>query len=49
MFKFLGKLFESKKKKTEVKDFEMEKFQQMAKEQFKRLKDKGLSIPVVTL
>lgn len=49
MLKILERLFDSKKKKTEARDFEMEKFQQMAKEQFKRLKDKGLSIPIVTL
>ena len=49
MRKLLEKLFESKKKKTAPKDFEWEKFKTMARQQFLRLKDKGLSIPVVTL
>ncbi len=49
MLKFLSRLFEPKKKKNEVRDFEMEKFQRLAREQFKRLREKGLSIPVVTL
>jgi len=49
MLKILNKLFTAKKKKTEARDFEWEKFQVMAKEQFRKLKDKGLSFPVVTL
>ncbi len=49
MRKILGKLFESRKKKTQEHDFEWERFQLVAKEQFKKLKDKGLTIPVVTL
>lgn len=31
------------------RDFEVDSFQRIAREQFLRLKDKGLSIPVVTL
>lgn len=49
MIKLLEKLFESKKKKTQPKDFEWERFKTMTRQQFLRLKDKGLSIPVVTL
>lgn len=49
MRKFFEKLFDTNKKETRPRDFEWERFQRMAKEQFKKLKDKGLSIPVVTL
>ena len=45
----IEKLFFSNKKKTEKKDFDWEHSQEVAKEQFKKLKDKGLSIPIVTL
>ena len=47
--RLIEKLFESKKKETKPRDFEWEKFQKTAKEQFVRLKEKGLNIPVVTL
>lgn len=47
--KILEKLFEKKRKETGPRDFEWERFQANAKEQFKKLKDKGLSIPVVTI
>lgn len=43
------KLFNLKRKETKERDFEWERFQKTAKEQFVRLKEKGLSIPVVTL
>lgn len=46
--KFLSKIF-AKKKETKPRDFEWERFQKEAREQFQKLKDKGLSIPVVTL
>ena len=49
MRKVFEKLFGIKKKETKKRDFEWEKFQQTAKEQFKILRDKGLNIPVVTL
>jgi hypothetical protein len=39
----------NKKKETKPRDFEWEKFQKSAREQFIKLKKKGLSIPVVTL
>lgn len=45
---FFRKLFENKKK-TGPKDFEWESFQKVAREQFVKLKEKGLSIPVMTL
>lgn len=45
----IEKLFGSRKKQTGVRDYEWERFRQTAKEQFVRLKEKGLSIPVVTL
>lgn len=49
MIKFFKKLLESKKKQTAPRDFEWEKFQENAKKQFKSLKDKGISIPVMTI
>ena len=45
----LKKIFSLKRKETKVRDFEWEKFQKVAKDQFIRLREKGLSIPVVTL
>jgi hypothetical protein len=48
----MKKIFEKligKKRTNTPKDFEWEKFQEMAKRQFKSLKDKGLSIPVMTI
>ncbi len=49
MKKIFEKLFRTQKRKTEEKDFEWEKFQEVAKEQFLKLSKKGLSIPVMTL
>lgn len=39
----------SKKRESGKRDFEWESVQSVAKEQFLRLKEKGLSIPVMTL
>lgn len=39
----------AKRKVTKERDFEWERFQRVARDQFVRLKDKGLSIPVMTL
>ena len=47
--KILKKLFGSTKRENKAKDYEWERFQVNAKDQFRRLKEKGLSIPVVTL
>jgi hypothetical protein len=47
--KFLARLTGGTKRETKPKDFEWEQFQASARKQFKRLKDKGLSIPVVTI
>jgi hypothetical protein len=47
--RILERLAEQKQEKKSVKDFEWEKFREVAKEQFKKLHDKGLSIPVMTL
>lgn len=47
--RLIGKLIKGKKKETRPRDFEWEKFQKTAKEQFVRLREKGLSIPVMTL
>ena len=49
MRKLLEKIFNGNKKETKPRDFEWEKFQKVAKKQFKILKDKGISIPVVTI
>lgn len=38
-----------KKRESGKRDFEWESVQSVAKEQFLRLKEKGLSIPVMTL
>lgn len=35
-------------KQAKARDFEWERFQRVAKEQFIKLKEKGLSIPVMT-
>jgi len=48
----MRKIFErifNRKKETKPKDFEWEKFQEQAKEQFKKLDERGLHIPVFTL
>lgn len=45
----LKKIFGIKRKETKQRDFEWESFQKTAKDQFVKLKEKGLSIPVVTL
>ncbi|MBI2617810.1 hypothetical protein HYW55_06780 [Candidatus Gottesmanbacteria bacterium] len=47
--RILEKLNSLRKKETRPRDFEWERFQKQAKEQFVELKKKGLSIPVVTL
>lgn len=47
--RILNKIFAAKQKETKPRDFEWERFQQTAKEQFIRLNKKGLSIPVMTL
>jgi len=44
----LLKLFQKKKKDTRPRDYEWERFQIVAKDQFRKLKEKGISIPVVT-
>jgi len=49
MSNLIKKLFNQSRKETKERDFEWERFQKIAKEQFVRLKEKGLSIPVVTL
>ena len=48
MRKIIERIF-GRKKKTSPRDFEWERFQESAKKQFKILKDKGISIPVVTI
>ncbi len=47
--KLLERLLGRTKKENSPKDFEWENFQKVAREQFVKLKEKGLSIPVVTL
>jgi hypothetical protein len=47
MMKILTRIFGQKKKETRKRDFEWENFQKAAKQQFKNLRDKGISIPVV--
>lgn len=47
--KLYRELFPKMSKVTRKRDFEWERFQATAKDQFLRLKEKGLSIPVVTL
>jgi len=49
MKKIFERLFGGKRKITKPRDIEWEKFQESAKKQFRLLKDKGLSIPVVTI
>ena len=48
MKKIIEKLL-GRKKKTSPRDFEWERFQETAKKQFKILKEKGISIPVITI
>ena len=48
MRKIIERIF-GRKKKTSPRGFEWERFQESAKKQFKILKDKGISIPVVTI
>ena len=48
MKKVVERIFGGKRKQTRVHDFEWEKFQKVAKEQFVKLRDKGLSIPIAT-
>ena len=47
--KLIDRLLGRSKKENAPKDFEWESFQKVAREQFVKLKEKGLSIPVVTL
>ncbi len=47
--KVIEKVLRIKKKESGPKDFEWESFQKVAREQFMKLKEKGLSIPVMTL
>lgn len=49
MLKLIQKFLNKKKKDTKPRDYEWERFQKMARQQFVRLKEKGLSIPVMTL
>lgn len=46
--KLIKKLFSQSRRENKPKDYEWERFQKSAKEQFVRLKEKGLSIPVMT-
>jgi hypothetical protein len=48
MKKIIESLFGKNVRKS-VRDFEMEKFRRVAKEQFLKLAEKGLSISVVSL
>lgn len=48
MRKIFEKIF-NKRKETKPRDFEWERFQRQAREQFKKLQERGLSIPVFTL
>ncbi len=45
----LSGFFKHKKKQTKRENYEKEEFRLAAKEQFIRLKEKGINIPVVTL
>ncbi|MBI4991214.1 hypothetical protein HZB96_03930 [Candidatus Gottesmanbacteria bacterium] len=47
--KIVERILGSKRREAKPRDFEWERFQRNAREQFERLRDKGLSIPVVTL
>jgi len=47
--KILEQFFGKAKKQEGPKDFEWESFHKIAREQFLKLKEKGLSIPVMTL
>ncbi len=49
MKKIWEKIFGQKRKETKPIDFEWERFQKHAREQFVNLQKKGLSIPIVTL
>ena len=49
IFETVKKIFEGKKRESKPRDYEWEKFQSVARQQFRRLKDKGLNIPVFTL
>jgi len=48
MKKIFEKIF-GRKKRMGPRDFEWERFQESAKKQFKILKDRGISIPVITI
>lgn len=47
--KFFSDLFTYTKKVPKQRNFEWEKFQKLSRDQFLRLKEIGLSIPVVTI
>lgn len=47
--KLFSGLFYKTSKKTQKKDFEWEKFQKIAKEQFIWLHEKGIKFPIMTL
>jgi len=49
MRKIFERLFAGKRRTAKPRDIEWEKFQESAKKQFRILKDKGLSIPVMTI
>lgn len=48
MKNLLDKMLGKKKKESKPRDFEWESFRKVAREQFVKLKEKGLSIPVMT-
>ena len=45
----IKKLFEGKRGESRPRDYEWEKFQVVARQQFRKLKEKGINIPVFTL
>jgi hypothetical protein len=49
MKKILKAIFGTRDREAKPKDFEWESFQKSAKDQFVKLREKGLSISVVTL
>lgn len=48
MQNILKALLGKNERETKERDFEWERFQKVAKNQFMKLKEKGLSIPVMT-
>lgn len=47
--RIFGELFSNNNKETEPKDFEWEKWQKTAKEQFLKLRKMGIRFPVISL